>query len=133
MTTIYDTKNKKNDNADIFSIEEACNLIDSESYYLLAGVGSTWSGKGSIYIAGVSLEEAVSQLMEGCTDIKIEADDDNKYFITAYHHDGQYHVQAIRIPSIAYDEYQSWLEGYPSIFARLETEKDFWEAILKLI
>lgn len=131
MTTVYDTI-MRDDNANIFSIEEACNLIDSENCYLLAGVGSTWSGKGSIYIAGESLEEAVNQLIEGCTDIKIEADDDN-YFITAYHHDGQYHVQAIRIPSIAYDEYQSWLEGYPSIFARLETEKEFWEEILKLI
>lgn len=130
MITIYDTRN----NDEVFSIEEACELIDNDNPYLLTGVGSTWNCQGDIYIAGETLEEAVSQLIENCTDIKIETNNEGtEHVFTAYHHDGQYYVKAIKLPSIAFDEYQLWLNGYPSIFARLETEKEFWQEILKLI
>lgn len=78
-----------------------------------------------------TLEEAFSQLMKNCIDIQIETnDDETEYIITAYHHDGQYQVKTIKLPSIVYDEYKSWLNGYPSIFARLETEEEFWKNIL---
>lgn len=130
MITIYDTIN----NDEVFDIEEACNLIDNENAYLLVGMGSTWNRQGNIYIAGETLEDAVSQLMKNCIDIKIETNnEETEYIITAYHHDGQYQVKAIKLPSVVYDEYQSWLNGYPSIFARLETEEEFWKEILKLI
>lgn len=130
MITIYDTIN----NDEVFCIKEACNLIDNDNAYLLVGTGNTWNKQGNIYIAGETLEEAVSQLMENCIDIQIETNnDETEYRITAYHHDGQYLVKAIKLPSIVFDEYNSWLNGYPSIFARLETEEEFWQEILKLI
>lgn len=130
MITIYDTMN----NDEVFNIEEACNLIDSENAYLLVGVGSTWNRQGNIYIAGETLEDAVSQLIENCTDIQIKTnDDESEYRITAYHHDGQYQVKAVKLPSIIFNKYNSWLNGYPSVFARLETEEEFWKEILKLI
>lgn len=130
MITIYDTLN----NDEIFTIEEICNQIDNDNAYLLVGTGNTWNHQGNIYIAGETLEEAVSQLIENCTDIKIETNDNKtEYEITAYHHDGQYHVKAIKLPSMIFDEYESWRDGYPSIYDRFETEAEFWQEILKLI